>query len=171
VSTTGTDLTVNKNISNVTQTDPCILEVPGHGYVTGAQVFVNGVQGMTELNGLYYYITVINSDNISLDGIDASGFTDYIAGGYTSTPQDALLQVRCITNDTEQSTLVQPFNPSPYQVNLTTDEASNGIKKWYKLWINQTARFVQFQVINNQSGAIIQIHAMMPGFAAVGRLI
>jgi len=171
VSTAGTDLTVNKAIIGASQTDPCVLNVPGHGYKTGNQVFVNGVQGMVELNGLYYYITVIDSDNFSLDGIDATGFTLYTSGGFTSTPQQAILQVRCISNDTEQSTQVFPFNPAPYQVNLSNMESENGIKKWYKLWINQTARFIQFQVINNQSGAIVQIHAIMPGFAGVGRLV
>jgi hypothetical protein len=147
------------------------LNVPGHGYTTGTQVFVNGVQGMVELNGNFYYITVIDSDNFSLDGVDATGFTAYSSGGFTSTPQNAILQVRCISNDTEQSTQVYPYNPAPYQVNLSNQESENGIKKWYKLWINQTARFVQFQVINNQSGAVVQLHAMMPGFAPVGRLI
>lgn len=171
VSTAGTDLTVNQLIEGASQTDPCVLDVPGHGYKTGTQVYVDGVQGMTELNGLYYYITVINHDSFSLNGIDATGFTTYSSGGFTSTPQNAILQVRCISNDTEQSTQVYPYNPSPYQVNLSNQESENGIKKWYKLWINQTARFVQFQVINNQSGAAVQIHAIMPGFMAVGRMI
>jgi hypothetical protein len=171
VSTAGTDLTVNKLITDASQTNPCVLEVPGHEYKTGEQVYVNGVQGMTELNGLFYYITVIDSDTISLDGIDATGFTAYTSGGFTSTPEQAILQVRCISNDTEQSTQVFPYNPAPYQVNLSNQESENGIKKWYKLWINQTARFVQFEVINNQAGAVVQIHAIMPGFAPVGRLI
>lgn len=171
VSTAGTDLTVNQLIEAASQTNPCVLDVPGHRYKTGAQVYVDGVQGMTDLNGLYYYITVIDSDSFSLNGIDATGFTPYSSGGFTSTPQNAILQVRCISNDTEQSTQVYPYNPSPYQVNLSNQESENGIKKWYKLWINQTARFVQFQVINNQSGAAVQIHAIMPGFMAVGRMV
>jgi hypothetical protein len=171
VSTTGTDLTINKEILNATQSDPCTLNVPGHGYKTGDQIYIDGVQGMTELNGLFYYVTVIDSDNISLNGIDSSGFTAYSSAGFTSTPDSAILQVRCISNDTEQSTLVTPYNPAPYQVNLSSGIAENGIKKWYKLWINQTARFIQFQVINNQAGAQVQIHAMMPGFTGLGRLV
>lgn len=171
VSTAGTDLTVNQQIEGATKANPCVLNVPGHGYKTGTQVYVNGVQGMTELNGLFYYITVVDPNNFSLNGIDSTGFTPYSSNGFTSTPQNAILQVRCISNDTEQSTQVYPYNPAPYQVNLSNQESENGIKKWYKLWINQTARFVQFEVINNQSGAAVQIHAMMPGFAPVGRLV
>lgn len=171
VSTTGTDLTINKSILNAEQTNPCVLTVPGHGCKTGDQVYINNVVGMTELNGLFYYVTVIDSNTISLNGIDATIYTQYISGGYISYPEDANLLVRCISNDTEQSTQVYPYNPSPYQVNLSNQAAENGIKKWYKIYINQTARFVQFQVINNQSGAVVQIHAIMPGFAPVGRLI
>lgn len=171
VSTTGTALTVNKLIQDALQTNPCILTVPGHGYKNGTQVYVDGVQGMTELNEKYYFINVIDENTIELEGVDASGFTPYSSGGFTSTPQEAILQVRCISNDTEQSTQVYPYNPAPYQVNLSSHVSENGIKKWYKLWINQTARFIQFQVINNQSGAIVQIHAIMPGFAPVGRMI
>lgn len=171
VSTAGTDLTVNKLIVGADQTNPCVLDVPGHGYRTGTQVYIDGVQGMTELNGLYYYVTVIDHNTISLDGIDATGYGAYTQGGFTSTPQQAILQVRCISNDTEQSTQVYPYNPAPYQVNLSNQISENGIKKWYKMWVNQTARFIQLQVINNQSGAVVQIHAIMPGFAAVGRLI
>lgn len=171
VSTSGTDLTVNKSIIGASETNPCVLNVPGHLYKNGQQVFVDSVVGMTELNGLYYNITVVDTNNISLDGIDSTGYTPYVSGGFTSIPEPGILQVRCITNDTEQSTQINTFNPAPYQVNLTDQASENGIKKWYKTWINQTARFIQFQVINNQSGAIVQIQAMMPGFSGVGRLI
>lgn len=171
VSTTGTDLTVNQHITNATLSNPCVLTVPGHNYNNNTQVFVNGVAGTVELNGQYSFITVIDSNNISLNEVDSTGYTAYVSGGFTSTPQNAILQVRCITNDNEQSTIVPPYNPSPYQVNLTNLQSENGIKKWYKLWINQTARFIQFEIINNQSGATVQIHAIMPGFAGIGRMV
>lgn len=174
VSTTGTDLTANMNITNATKADPCVLTVPGHGYSNGVQVYVDGVVGMTQLNGIYYYITLDPIDphnKFSLNNIDSSGFTTYSSGGFTSTPVDASIIVRAITNDNEESIILNNYNPSPFQVNLSSQAASNGIKKWYKLWVNQTARFIQFQVINNQAGAKVEIHAIMPGFAPVGRMI
>lgn len=171
VSTSGTDLTVNRDITEIFNVDPCVVDVPAHGLKDGDQIYINGVGGTTELNGNYYYITVFDEDSIILDDVDASGFGVFTSGGYISYPQAAVLQVRCITNDNEQSTQVQPYNPAPYQVNLSSQQSSNGIKKWYKLWINQTARFVQFRVINNQSGSQVQIHAMMPGLMGIGRLV
>lgn len=171
VSTTGTDLTSNRYIFSVEKTSPCLVHVPGHGYKTGDQVYINSIVGTTQLNDNYYYVTRVDEDTISLDGIDATGYGVYVSGGFCSIPDYAILNVQVISNDTEQSTQVNNFNPSPYQVNLSSQSASNGIKKWYKVFINQTARFVQFQMINNQSGSEIEIHAIMPGFAGVGRLI
>src|SRR5690606_35694039 len=137
VSTTGTSLTDNKYITNVDNTDPCLIEIPGHGYETGEQVFINAVGGTTELNSNYYFITVIDNDSFTLDGVDATGFGVYTSGGFASTPTDAKLQVKVIVNDTEEGTQVGSFNPTPYEVNLTSQEAQNGIKKWYKIYINQ----------------------------------
>lgn len=171
VSHTSTNLTDNQVIIGATNTNPCVLQVPGHGYTTGLQVYVNAVQGMTELNGNYYYVTVIDQNTISLDGVDATGYGVYTTGGFTSTPTDAKLQVRVIVNDTEQSTQVNSFNPAPYEVNLTNAQAPNGIKKWYKLFVNQVGRFIQLELSNAQAGAKIEIQAIMPGFAGIGRLI
>jgi hypothetical protein len=129
VTTTGTDLTINKYIFGATQTDPCSLYVPGHNLKTGDVVYIDGVIGMTELNQTEPTITVINSSNISLDGVDSSMYADYVSGGFVSTPEPAILQINCITNDREQSTDVFPYEPSPYQVNLSSHESENGIKK------------------------------------------
>lgn len=175
VSTTDTNLTENKYITAAANSNPCLLSVIAHGYVTGTRVYINGVQGMTELNGNFYTITVVDINTISLDGVNAEGFGGYVGGGFTSTPVDAKLQVRVIVNDTEKATQINqendPYAPTPYEVNLTKGQRSNGIKKWYKLFINQTGRFIQFEFSNAQAGCSLQIHAIMGGFSGVGRLI
>jgi hypothetical protein len=171
VSTTGTDLTDNRYIALVENTSPCLIRIPGHGFKTGDQVYINGILGTTELNDNYYTITRVTPDLILLDDVDATGYGTYVSGGFCSVPVPAILNVQCISNDTERSTQINNFNPSPYQVNLSSNIDENGIKKWYKVYINQTARFVQFQVINNQAGSSVQIHAMMPGFLPTGRLV
>lgn len=171
VSTTDTDLTDNFSITNAQKTSPCIVSVSGHDFQTGDQVFIDGVQGMTELNGNYYYVTVIDDSNISLDDINAIGFTTYTSKGFCSTPADAYLDVFVNLNDLDSPTQVQPYDPTPYRINLTSQQASNGSKKWYKIWINQVGKFIQFQMKNSQAGAEIKIHAIMPGLLPVGRLI
>ena len=57
-----------KNILDATSSTPVVLEVTAHGYSTGDQVYIEGVGGMTELNGNIYTITVVDVDHFSLDG-------------------------------------------------------------------------------------------------------
>ena len=100
---------------------------------------------------IYFYVSV--ADTILTDAVGA--------------PVPAFLEVDVITNDTDQNS-VPTFT---YQVDCSNLPSEVGSKKWIKIWINQTARFVQFRLKNNQAGAKIQIHAMMPGFQPLGRLI
>lgn len=93
-------------------------------------------------------------------------------------PVPAELSIDVICNDNEQATQVYTlyFTNDPYQADATnltysTGGTEVGIKRWAKLWINQTARLIQFRVRNTQAGAKIKIQAMMPGFAGVGRLV
>lgn len=70
-----------KSIAGATQANPCVLTVPGHGLTTGRTIQVVSVVGMTQLNDKLYTVTVIDPDTISLDGVNAAGFTAYASGG------------------------------------------------------------------------------------------
>jgi hypothetical protein len=76
-----TCIAVSKTITGVTKTDPCQLTIPGHGQVTGALAMIVSAGGTTELNDRIYQITKVDDDTISLDGVDATGFTDFTTGG------------------------------------------------------------------------------------------
>ncbi len=83
------------------------------------------------------------------------------------TPTPAFLEIDVITNDTDVDT-----NPTyKYKVDCSNLPGEVGSKKWVKIWINQTAKFLQFRMRNNQAGAKIKVHAMMPGLQPTGRLI
>ena len=79
----------------------------------------------------------------------------------------AYLDIDVITNDTDSQT----SPPHRYRVDCSNLEGEIGSKQWVKIWINQTARFLQFRMSNSQAGAKIQVHAMMPGIQATGRLV
>lgn len=130
-STTGTDLTVNKYIANILVNADNVVEmtVPGHGYKSGIQIYMNSIGGAVELNNTYANIIVTSFDAFNLDGVDGSTISPYTIGGFTSVPEDAILQIQCIVNDTEESSSVFPYNPSPYQVNMSSQISGNGIKK------------------------------------------
>lgn len=72
-------------ISGATQANPCVVSATGHGLVTGQQVKIKGVAGMTELNGNTYTVTVIDANSFSLDA-DSTGFTVYTSGGTAAHP-------------------------------------------------------------------------------------
>lgn len=172
VSNSGCDLTTNTAIAAITKASICKVTAYGHGYTTGQQISIFGVAGMTQVNGFNFYITVVDADNFILDGVDSTSYGTYISGGVSTIPDNAYLDVFVYTNDNTGGTLLTNYNPPiPYRINLSDTVAEQGIKKWYKLWINQVGRFIQFEFFNNQSGADIFVHAIMPGFAGVGRLI
>lgn len=100
---------------------------------------------------IYFYVTVTNT---LLENDDGS-------------PVPAFLDVDVITNDTDVNS-VPAFQ---YRIDCSNLPGEIGSKKWVKIWINQTAKFLQFKLRNNQAGAKIQVHAMMPGFQPTGRLI
>lgn len=104
---------------------------------------------------LYFYVTTSSTFLTKEDG----------------SPEEAIINVEVFVNDNEQPTQVLNFNVSPYDANATNLTGQVGIKKWCKLWINQTATFITFKIVNIQAGSKIKIHAMMPGFAPVGRLV
>lgn len=100
---------------------------------------------------IYFYVSVANT---SLT--DAAGL-----------PVPAFLDIDVITNDRD-------VNSSPtfqYRIDCSNLPGEIGSKQWVKIWINQTSRFLQFRMRNNQAGAKIAVHAMMPGFQGTGRLV
>jgi hypothetical protein len=70
-----------KNITGITQTNPPVVTVVGHGYSNGDMVNIAGVVGMTQVNNAQYTIANVATDTFELSGIDATGYTAYVSGG------------------------------------------------------------------------------------------
>lgn len=51
-----------------------------HGYTTGQVVQINGVVGMTAINGVNLTITVVDEKNFTV-GVDTTGYASYVSGG------------------------------------------------------------------------------------------
>jgi hypothetical protein len=172
VDSSGTDLQRNIAITSITNSNPCIVTTQiNHNLETGDQVSFFLIGGMTQLNGLEVFITVITPTSFSLGGIDSTTYGVYTSGGYSSTSEPAKMSIDIITNDVNHPTQLNNLSKDPYQGNITNIKFEDGAKKWYKVFINQTGRFIQFRLRNQQAGAKINIQATMPGFQPVGRLI
>ncbi len=68
-------------IVTVDQTNPVNVNSGDNGLSTGDVVFIYLVEGMREVNGGPYSITVVDANNFTLDGIDGTAFSSYTTGG------------------------------------------------------------------------------------------
>lgn len=77
-----------KTISAITQANPAAVTAVAHGYLTGQQIIINTVVGMTQVNnsvaGQVYTITKTGTDTFTLNGVDSTGYTAYSSAGYAS---------------------------------------------------------------------------------------
>ncbi len=100
---------------------------------------------------IYFYVSVATTD-LTDSNLD---------------PVPALLEVDVITSNHQTMT----NTTFKYLIDCTLSPNDTGDKKWVKIWINQVGQFLQFRMHNNQAGAKIQVHAMMPGLQPLGRLV
>jgi hypothetical protein len=68
-------------IEGITQANPAVATITGHGWSTGDIVEIYSVVGMTEVNSRLYTITAVDANTFSLDGCDSTAFTAYASGG------------------------------------------------------------------------------------------
>lgn len=74
----GAVLSEGFGITAITNADPGVVTAPYHDLATGAEVYLMGIEGMTELNGRVVTVTVIDPDNFSI-GIDTTEFDAFTA--------------------------------------------------------------------------------------------
>lgn len=78
-----------KNISGATRANPCVITATSHGFSNGDYVVIEGVVGMTRLNGRQFKIANVATHTFELqdmegNNINASGYPDYVSGGTAS---------------------------------------------------------------------------------------
>ncbi len=172
VDATSSQLQRNIVIDDITQSNPAVVTTEiGHNLHTGDQVTFFGIGGMTQLNGTNAFITVLTPTSFSLNGVDSTAYGAYTSGGYVGVQELAKMSIDIFVNDLNEKTQLQNLSQNPYQGSMTNMTFEDGSKRWYKVFINQTGRFIQFLLRNEQAGAKVNVQATMPGFQAVGRLI
>lgn len=71
-------------ISAITRSNPGqVTTAVNHGFVTGQQVYMTGVNGMTEVNGQVVTVTVVDTTNFTI-GVNTTGYSVYASGGTVS---------------------------------------------------------------------------------------
>jgi len=69
-----------KDITAASKANPCKITSTAHGYETGDYIWIEDVEGMTEINNLHFTITKVDADNFTL-GVDSGEYTVYVSGG------------------------------------------------------------------------------------------
>jgi hypothetical protein len=78
------------SISNATQADPVVITSTAHGLVDGDKVYIEGVSGMTELNGNAYFVNRLTDDTFALytDAALSSSVNGTGYGAYSEASPD-----------------------------------------------------------------------------------
>lgn len=82
-------LETEKNITNISQSDPGVVTSASHGYSNGDWVFIESVDGMAEVNGRTFIVANQATNTFELtdlngEDVDTSGFAAYTANGIVS---------------------------------------------------------------------------------------
>ena len=82
----GSILNANQAIVSITQANPGVFEITGHGYADGDEVYLATLGGMTSLNGKRYLVANSLTNTFTLtdldgDAIDTTSLTAYTSGG------------------------------------------------------------------------------------------
>ena len=72
----GAVLSEGFGITAITKANPGVVTAPYHGLATGDEVFLSGIEGMTELNGRTVTVTVTGTNTFSI-GIDTTGYATF----------------------------------------------------------------------------------------------
>lgn len=77
---------VERTITGITQADPGVVTATAHGYIEGDEIQIDNVVGMTEVNGLRFFVANPLANTFELttqagDNVDTTGFTAYSSGG------------------------------------------------------------------------------------------
>jgi hypothetical protein len=76
-----------RTIIAITKAVNAKITVTAHGFTSGYWVEHYGVGGMTQMNGIFDQITVVDANNYTLNNTDSTGFTTFTSGGSASWGQ------------------------------------------------------------------------------------
>jgi hypothetical protein len=77
-------LEASKNITGATQANPCQITSNAHGYSNGDWLFIQGVSGMTQLNGNTYVAAGVAANTFTLHDLDGNNVDSTFFGVYTA---------------------------------------------------------------------------------------
>lgn len=77
-----------KVITNVSKAVNAVVSVANHGWSAGSVIYIAGVVGPNEINGRFYTIKTVTTNNFTINA-DTSSLANYSSGGTASIQGDA----------------------------------------------------------------------------------
>lgn len=79
-------LEATQNITGITQANPAVVTIAGHGLSNGQEVFITGVAGMTQVNVRNFKVANVTANTFELQymngtNVNSTGFGAYTSGG------------------------------------------------------------------------------------------
>lgn len=102
------EVATGTNITAVSAANPSVVTVLSHGLATGDRVYITGAIGTTlthDISGYMHTITVVDTNNISLDGVDGTSFTVTYASGGTVQKAYAIYHIDTYGTDINENLL------------------------------------------------------------------
>jgi len=73
-----------QSITAVTQANPAVVTITGHGYSNGDEVYISGALGMTELNNRNFKVANVTANTFELTSMSGTNFDSTSLDAYTS---------------------------------------------------------------------------------------
>lgn len=73
-----------QNITDVTNANPAVVEIVGHGYSNGDEIYITGVVGVSNINSRFFIVNNVTPDTFELQDIDENDFDSTALGAYIS---------------------------------------------------------------------------------------
>lgn len=117
---------LGRNITAITRANPCVITCPSHNLVSGSQVGITGVNGMSVLNNQIYTVTTIDANTFSIP-VDSSNYVAYTSGGYVSTDDVILNRIISQVSQFIKGKLQREITLNTYSEYYSTTEGQKSI--------------------------------------------
>tara|TARA_X000001382_G_scaffold83599_1_gene59162 strand:+ start:8608 stop:11340 length:2733 start_codon:yes stop_codon:yes gene_type:complete len=79
---------ISASITAITKANPAVVTATSHGLTDSEKIYISGVAGMTQVNGLVFTVANKTTNTFELSGIDSSGYGTYTSGGSIRHAED-----------------------------------------------------------------------------------
>ena len=145
-----------KNIVNITSASPGVVTSTAHGYSNGDEIYVSGVVGMTEVNGLVYVVASASANGYTMtykqsgSAVNTGAFTAYASGGtsarlYTVTTTYAEADLELLDYAQAQDTII---------ITHTGYAPRKLVRSGHASWALSTLQFHKYEAPRSGSGTV-----------------